>query len=341
MTDQLEFTIPEDMTNQRLDKALAALCDDFSRGQVQDMISQGLVRVNHVTITSNKFKPSANDIISITPPEIQVGLMAQDIPIDVIFEDDHILVLNKPNGLTVHPGAGQKDGTLANALLHRYGPDFAKIGHIGENGDPLRPGIVHRLDKDTTGIMMVAKTQDAYDILTQMLADRDVSRIYHAIVWGVPHLIKGQVNRPIARHKNQRQKMVISNDGRQAITDYYMIDQFGDAACLLECSLHTGRTHQIRVHCEYMAHPVVGDLLYRIQDTKAKSYLTRQDVDDQIAQMIMSFPRQALHARELHFTHPITDEDMSFTADYPEDFKNLLSLFQGFNNVNMNQNSNS
>lgn len=310
--------IPEEYAGQRLDKVLGALCENVSRGQLQKYIQNGDVSLNGRVITDVKHKVGAGDSVQVPHKKTDTSPQAEPIDLDIVYEDDDVLVINKQAGLVVHPGAGQKDGTLVNALLNRYGESFRGVG------DPMRPGIVHRLDKDTTGVMCVAKSQKAYESLVRQLASREVSRVYHVLVWGRPHLIKDRIDKPIGRHKTRREKMIVSEEGQEAITDYHVIKSYGEAVSLLECRLHTGRTHQIRVHCQSIGFPVLGDRVYGAQPTKAQSLLKTYDLNKADHNAFLNFPRQALHAREITFTHPETGESQKSFAEYPIDFKEII-----------------
>lgn len=313
-----QLIIPETLHGQRIDKALGHMIAELSRGQIQKRIENGEVRFNGKILTSAKQKVSTGDRVDISVVEQVERLHAQQVDFEILHEDESIAVINKPAGLVVHPGAGQKDGTLVNGLLHIYGESFVKIGQED------RPGIVHRLDKDTSGIMVVARTNAAYKALVKAMAAREITRIYHALVWGVPDVVKDRIDMPIGRNSKNRQKMMISDEGREAVTDYKVLRSYGQSLSLLECRLLTGRTHQIRVHCQAIGHPVVGDRLYGIQPTKARSLLKKDGFDQALAEEILAFPRQALHAVELQFSHPETTSPEKFLAEYPADFKRLL-----------------
>ena len=317
-----EIVIPESHAAQRLDKALGDLCGSLSRSNIQNLIHEGVILLNGSPVKNVKYKTQAGDVVKLPELSEEKGPQAEDLSLDILYEDDDVLVINKGVGLVVHPGAGQKDGTLVNALIHRYGDGFREIG------DPERPGIVHRLDKDTSGAMLVAKSQRAYKSLVGQLADREVGRIYHALVWGVPDLVKGKIDQPLKRHHAYRQKMVINEEGREAITEYKVIESYEEAISLLECKLHTGRTHQIRVHCQALGHPVLGDPIYGIQQTKAQSYLRRNDFPEEIQKAVLAFSRQALHASNIDFCHPVSEVQENFSVPYPADFKRIISFLE-------------
>ena len=246
---------------------------------------------------------------------------AQDIKLDIVYEDEHMLVINKPVGLVVHPGAGNHDGTLVNALLYHCGDSLSGIGGV------VRPGIVHRLDKDTSGLMVVAKNDKAHQGLSEQLSDRSLSRVYLALVLGVPMPPSGCVDKPIGRDPRNRQKMaILAKNSREAQTHYKVKTNYHDALALLECRLQTGRTHQIRVHMGHIKLPLVGDPLYGPQPTALRAALKKAGYEKDDIESIVAFGRQALHATEISFVHPVTAKRMSFNASPPDDFSNILNI---------------
>jgi len=321
-----EFDITEEMSESRLDKALAVLCPALSRTRLKSLIEQGLVGVNGVDITLPKHKVFGGDVIKIAiPPAVDDTPEAQNIPLDIVYEDNDLLVINKPCDLVVHPGAGNPDGTLVNALLHHCGDSLSGIGGV------KRPGIVHRLDKETSGLLVVAKNDFAHQGLSAQLADRSLSRIYKALVWKVPNLIKGSVDASIDRHKTNRTKMAVRYaGGRDAITHYHVEKSYGEAMSWITCKLETGRTHQIRVHMQHIKHPLVGDPVYGLARQEGGSLLNRSGYSPEIRDEILAFPRQALHAAEIGFIHPRSEEEMHFSADLPDDFAHLKKLAEQF-----------
>ncbi len=286
----------------RLDRWLVSQRPEQSRARIQKFIEAGYVRVNGVTGRA-KTPLRHNDAVELwmPPPEPLPYLVAQDIPLDVLFEDAHLIVLNKPAGLTVHPAPGNKDGTLVNALLHHC-PDLPGIG--GE----MRPGIVHRLDKDTTGCIVVAKSQEALVKLQGQIQQRIASREYLAVVHGVPEGERGTLVGAIGRHPVDRKKYAVVSDGsgRHACTHWHLVERLGDYS-LLRFRLDTGRTHQIRVHCAHMGHPIVGDATY-----------------SRCRRLPLALDGQVLHAVQLGLDHPISRERMLFEAPLPEPFERLL-----------------
>lgn len=305
-TVELEVTSADD--GIRLDRFVARE-GDVPRNQVQRWIRDG-----HVRLASGAAKVSAalatGDVVSITPPAPPpVGIEPEAGDLEIVFEDQHLVVVDKPAGLVVHPGAGHRDGTLAHRLLHRY-PETAAVG------GPGRPGIVHRLDKDTSGLMVVARTQAGYRGLSRAFAARSVEKTYQAIVYGVPAPATGQVDRPIGRHPRHRTMMAVRPDGRPAVTGYRTLASLGGLS-LLELDLHTGRTHQIRVHMKAFGHPLLGDPVYgeerwRGLPTVWKGYAR-------------SAERPLLHAWKLRFAHPVDGTHHDFEALPPPDFERLAS----------------
>ena len=290
----------------RLDRWLVAQRPEQSRARIQKFIDAGYVRVNGVTGRA-KTPLRQGDTVELwmPPPEPLPYLLAQDIPLDVLYEDGHLIVLNKAAGLTVHPAPGNKDGTLVNGLLHHC-PDLPGIG--GE----MRPGIVHRLDKDTTGCIVVAKSQEALVKLQVQIQQRVASREYLAVVHGAPAADHGTIVGAIGRHPADRKKYAVVHDdsGRHACTHWTLLERLGDYA-LLRFKLDTGRTHQIRVHCAHIGHPIVGDPVY-----------------SRCRKLPIALPGQALHAFQLGLDHPITRERLLFEAPPPPVFEKLLALLR-------------
>jgi 23S rRNA pseudouridine1911/1915/1917 synthase len=295
-----------------VDVALQQLLPEFSRSKLQEWIKDEFVLVNQSPVSS-KHKIYAGDEIKIIiqqNPENN-AFLPEAIPLDIIFEDETLLVINKPAGMVVHPAVGNWSGTLLNALLH-HTPD---ISHIP------RCGIVHRLDKETSGLLVVAKTLSAQTHLVQQLQARTVKREYRAIVWG--QLWKnGKVNQPIGRHPSIRTRMAIHLSGKPAITHYEILERFG-VHTYLRCNLETGRTHQIRVHMQFLKAPIVGDPVYGL-----KSIMPIKSMSDELRQHILGFDRQALHAIRLGLIHPLSGEAMEWSIDLPDDMKNLLEMIR-------------
>jgi 23S rRNA pseudouridine1911/1915/1917 synthase len=236
-----------------------------------------------------------------------------------------MLVINKAVGMVVHPGAGNQNGTLVSALLYHCGDSLSGISGV------KRPGIVHRLDKDTSGLMVAAKNDRAHNGLAAQLLDRSLSRLYQALVWKEPTPIKGSVNAAIGRDQKNRLKMAVRAraSGREAITHYLREETFNGVAALVACRLETGRTHQIRVHMQHLGHPLIGDQLYGLPQQEQRSLLNRGGYEEDVREAILAFPRQALHAAGIHFIHPVTGEAMEFEADLPPDLQELLDRLRG------------
>lgn len=291
----ITYTIKEE--KGRLDKVLTEAFSEFSRSQIQSWLKENRVTVNGEVSRAN-YKVKVEDHVEIDRPEPQViKAVAQDIPLDIVFEDDDVIVINKPQGMVVHPSAGHPDGTLVNALMF-HSKSLSTIN------DVIRPGIVHRIDKDTSGLLMVAKNDEAHIYLAEQLKERKALRKYVALVHGdIPHE-KGVINAPIGRSKDNRQKQAIVKDGKPAVTNFEVIERFGDYT-LIECQLETGRTHQIRVHMNYIEFPIVGDPLYGPKKT-------------------IKGNGQFLHAKTLGFKHPKTHEVMTFSSELPEIFQETL-----------------
>jgi 23S rRNA pseudouridine1911/1915/1917 synthase len=319
--DSFTLIVPAEHAGQRLDKVLASLIPDLSRSRIQALIEGGelLLGETEVTDCSRKLKGGERLVLSL-PPLVDATPRAENIPLDIVFEDDDVIVLNKPAGLVVHPAAGHASGTLVNALLYHCGDSLSGINGV------RRPGIVHRLDKDTSGLMMVAKNDLAHHALVEQLQDRSLSRVYLALVFGDFMQKSGEVETLIGRHPTHRLKMaVLGRGGREALTRYRVLTEYGGAITLTECRLATGRTHQIRVHMNHIGHPLIGDPLYGPQATSLRARLKKAGYGEEVQTALTNFSRQALHAAEISFIHPRTGETMGFSAPLPEDFQDLLS----------------
>lgn len=319
--DILRVIVPADFEGERLDKTLAELAPQFSRSRLQKLIKDGELYLNGQICTTSSMRMDEGDSIFIALPEMEDATpQPENIPLDIVYEDADLIVLNKAAGMVVHPAVGNPSGTLVNALLYHCGDTLSGINGV------RRPGIVHRLDKDTTGLMVVAKNDQAHHKLTAQLQDRSLSRVYHALVVGVPKPLKGTVETQIGRHPRNRLKMaVLPVGGRDAITHYEMKRNFHDVLALVECRLATGRTHQIRVHMEHLGYPLVGDPLYGPQPVPLKPKLRKADMTAEQVDSVLNFPRQALHAAEIAFKHPKTGEVLQFKSDYPADFNNIIN----------------
>lgn len=322
------YEVEADDTGKRLDAVLASRLDTLSRNRIQALIKSGDVTVSGRKIVEPKYRVNAGEQVTLAIPEPEdPEPKGEDIPLSIVFEDDHLIVVDKPAGLVVHPGAGNWTGTLVNALIHHCGDSLSGIGGV------KRPGIVHRIDKDTSGLLVVAKTDTAHQGLSAQFADHGktgpLERAYVALVWGAPSSLKGTIDANLARSQSNRQKIaVVKTAGRHAVTHWQVKERFGpeDApavASLIECRLETGRTHQIRVHMAHIGHPLIGD------DDYGAGFKTKINrLEEPLKSIVGDFPRQALHARLLVFAHPVTGETLRFESDYPTDFNNLLSALQ-------------
>ncbi|MFA9353245.1 RluA family pseudouridine synthase [Pediococcus pentosaceus] len=298
--EQFSFVV-SDQESGRLDKVVTNHYPDLTRSKIQNLIKQEQILVNQVP-TTNRYKVSENDVIDVTLPDpVEVSVKPEKMNLDIVFEDDDVIVVNKPQGMVVHPAPGHENGTLVNGLL-----DHAPLATV--NGE-LRPGIVHRIDKDTSGLLMVAKNDQAMLSLSAQLKAKTNQRKYLAIVHGNFKEEAGTINAPIGRSKKDRKKMAIVEDGRPAVTHFKVLERFTDYT-LIECELETGRTHQIRVHLKYIGHPVAGDPLYGPRNT-------------------LKGNGQFLHAKLLGFKHPRTGEELVFEVDPPQIFQDTLSKLRG------------
>jgi 23S rRNA pseudouridine1911/1915/1917 synthase len=312
--DILKVTVDPDQAGERLDRMLAAALPDLSRSRLKSLIAAGAVAEGGATIDdpSRRVKPGETYRVAVPEPAAAAP-EPQAIPLAIVYEDDQIVVVDKPAGLVVHPAAGNPDGTLVNALLAHCGDSLSGIGGV------MRPGIVHRLDKDTSGLMVVAKSDAAHQGLTAQFAGHRLARTYRAVVRGVPRPSHGTIDAPIGRSPRNRKKMAVVSRGKAAVTHYAVDDVLaGGAAALVTCRLETGRTHQIRVHMAHLGHAVVGDPLYGGTPRGAGP----------AARALRDFPRQALHAAELAFTHPGTGAALSFTSSLPSDMKALIASLE-------------
>lgn len=315
--DHVKFT--DAHAGMRLDKALSEVLE-LSRSRIQALIADGQVRLNGLPCTDASRKVARGHFVDYTLPEPEAAEPEpEDIPLDIIYEDGDLLVINKQVGLVVHPGAGNWSGTLVNALLYHCGDSLSGIGGV------MRPGIVHRLDKDTSGLMVVAKNDVAHTGLSAQLEARDLKRIYHALALGVSDFPKFVVNQPIGRDSKNRLKMAVrGQNGKRAVTHVKLLKNYLGALGLYECALDTGRTHQIRVHMRHEGYPLVGDALYGAQVTKTRAMMKKADYEADIIEKVIEFPRQALHAKQLSFAHPVKGKEMTFEAGMPEDLSKLL-----------------
>ncbi len=312
----LRAVVPAEAGGWRLDKALAAALPEFSRERLKGLISGGQVhRADGAPADDPSAKVASGSAFDVSvPPPAPLENEAQDIPLDILYEDADLFIINKPAGLVVHPGAGNPDGTLVNALLHHCSGQLSGIGGVA------RPGIVHRIDKETSGLLVVAKSDTAHEGLARQFKDHSIARRYLAIASGHPRPMSGTIETWIGRSERDRKKMAVQQEGRgkHAITHYRTLETLKGAA-LMECRLETGRTHQVRVHMAHIGHALIGDPAYG----RAYSQAGRMKAGDGGAKN--NFRRQALHAAALGFIHPITEEKLVFESALPADMQELLS----------------
>lgn len=305
----IEAMIGEAQHGLRLDKALAELLPELSRERLKSLIVEGEVTTDGRTLNPS-VKVAAGQLYAVNiPAPAEAEAIAQDIPVNIVHEDADLIVVDKPAGLVVHPAAGNLDGTLVNALLHHCRGELSGIGGVA------RPGIVHRIDKDTSGLLVVAKSDRAHEGLAQQFKAHSIDRLYAAIVYGLPQPSAGTVDTWIGRSDADRKKMAVHREGRgkHAVTHYRTIERLAGAA-LVECKLETGRTHQVRVHMAHLGHPLIGDPVYSRDRKGFKTILET-----------LRFKRQALHAKRLGFIHPLTGQKLSFDSALPTDMQELLS----------------
>ena len=325
--DEVEVVVDADMAGGRLDAALARAHSLLSRNRIKELILAGAVSIDGSPVSEPKYRLRAGETITlVAPPPEEADPQPEDIPLDILYEDDQLIVVNKPAGMVVHPAPGSPNGTLVNALLFHCGDSLAGIGGV------KRPGIVHRLDRDTSGVMVAAKTEQAHRHLAEQFADHGrtgpLHRAYLAFVWGSTETGKGTIEAPLGRDQNNRLKQAVRRDGREAITHYFVERRFGDEGwdiTRVQCHLETGRTHQIRVHMAHIGHPLVADAVY------ASGYATKiRRLPKAVAEPILALGRQALHAAELGFEHPTTGEEMFFEAPLPDDLQALEDALDGY-----------
>ena len=288
----------------------------FSRTKIKDLILSGNITVDGVINKNPSYKINPRNIIIISLPEVvEYDVKAENIPINIIFEDEHLLVINKEPNFVVLPSPGHNSGTLVNAILYHCKDKLSGIGGV------KRPGIVHRLDKDTSGLMLIAKTEIAHIKLSDMFKNHTIGRNYQLLVWNVPNS-NGSINQPIGRSKFNRKKMAINLNGKRAVTHWTVLNVFSNIVSLINCKLETGRTHQIRVHMNSIGHSLIGDKIYGGLPKTNKKQTT---IERNIISQCKNFARQALHSKTLSFQHPVSKEKMHFDIDLPDDMKNLIN----------------
>lgn len=314
------FTVLQKNNGGRLDKCITEHIPELSRGKVKNLCLDEQVMVNDTLITDPAVKVKISQQITVTIPiETADTPTAEQIPLDILFEDDDLIIVNKPFNMTVHPAAGTPNGTLVNALLHHTN------GQLSTLGTADRPGIVHRLDKDTSGIMVVAKNNPTHEHLAQQFFDHSNKRVYYAIIRGCPKQKSGTIKAFIGRNRHDRKKMaIVGSGGKMAITHWKVLETVQNKnvtiLALIECTLETGRTHQIRVHTAHIGHPIIGDTVYGGHDKGLYKYFPKETLE-----RIKDFPRQALHATTLGIIHPKTNEYLEFNTSPPSDFCDLAN----------------
>ena len=299
----IEYRVPDAQGGSRVDKLFAAAFEDVSRSRLQRAFDAGCVTCEGVVI-DRRFKAVGGGLLRavLEEPDVDKGPHAVAIPLQIVYEDASLVVVNKPVGMVTHPGSGTDETTLVHALLHHTNNGLSTVGA------PERPGIVHRLDKETTGLIVVAKTDLAHHRLAQSFSERDTGKRYLALVSGVPDRLSGTIHEPIGRHPVHRTRMAVQPGGKEAHTEWSVQESFGSVAAVVECRIHTGRTHQIRVHMSYLKHPLLGDTTYGFKASRLQG---------------IEVPRVMLHATELEFPHPETGERVTFEVPPPEDFEGV------------------
>ena len=316
--DIFNIIVPLNSHGYRIDKFLQSQINELSRTRLQALIRDGQVKINNIIINSTSKKIKEDDQIKVNfPPPKETLIKPNKIPLDILYDDDDIIVINKSPGVVVHPGAGNYDKTIVNGLMFKYKNNLSSIG------GKLRPGIVHRIDKDTSGVIVVAKNDNAHINLSKQFSDHSIKRVYEALIWGSLKPQNGKISEKISRSVKNRQLMTVRKEkGKIAITNYKTLKIFQNSnlpkISLIECQLETGRTHQIRVHMNFKGNPIVGDKSYGKSKKKFKK------IDPKIENQINNFNRQALHAKSLGFLHPKTRKELFFEARRPEDFDALI-----------------
>lgn len=317
--DKIELSVAEDADGQRLDRWLTANIDDLSRSRLQALIADGCISSSDGSIVSDASKKvrTGQSFTVVIPPPAPAEPKPENIPLDIVYEDDDLIVIDKPVGLVVHPSAGHATGTLVNALLHHCADSLSGIGGV------TRPGIVHRLDKDTSGIMVCAKSDRAHQGLAEQFQVHSIERSYRAVVWGMPTPRSGRIEAHIGRDpKNRKRMAVVESGGKLAITDYDVVKPVGSLAALVDCHLFTGRTHQIRVHMKSIGHPLIGDPVYA-------AHMTARKIKDPVIRgELGTYNYQALQAYKLGFKHPITSKQVRFEAKISNNIKSLIDKIE-------------
>ena len=316
--DIFNITVPLNSHGYRIDKFLQSQINELSRTRLQALIRDGQVKINNIIINSTSKKIKEEDQIKVNfPPSKETLIKPNKIPLDILYDDSDIIVVNKAPGVVVHPGAGNYNNTIVNGLLYKYKNNLSSVG------GKLRPGIVHRIDKDTSGVIVIAKNDNAHINLSKQFSDHSIKRVYEALIWGSLKPQNGKINEKISRSVRNRQLMAVRKEkGKIAITNYKTLKVFQNLnipkISLIECQLETGRTHQIRVHMNFKGNPILGDKSYGRKKRKYKK------IDLSLEKKINNFNRQALHAKSLGFIHPKTKKEVFFEAIRPDDFEALI-----------------
>ena len=324
--DIFNMNVPLNSHGNRIDKFLQSQINELSRTRLQALIRDGQVKINNIIINSTSKKIKEEDQIKVNfPPPKETIIKPNKIPLDILYDDDDIIVINKSSGVVVHPGAGNYNNTIVNGLLFKYKNNLSSIG------GKLRPGIVHRIDKDTSGAIVVAKNDNAHINLSKQFSNHSIKRIYEALIWGSLKPQNGKINEKISRSVKNRQLMAVrKKKGKIAITNYKTIKIFQNLnlpkISLVECQLETGRTHQIRVHFSYKGNSLIGDKTY------GRKKLQFKKINKKFQKILADFNRQALHAKSLGFFHPTKNAFVSFDSKLPQDFKKMLDFLEKFGN---------
>ena len=324
MEKKFTFVVEKQFDGVRLDKWLSSVCVDFSRSKIQQLIEKGCLKKENNIVSERRLEVHVNEEyqLIVLDEKVDTFMKPENIPLDILYEDDDIIVINKPVGMVVHQGAGVNTGTLVNALLYHCGGKLS-----AEGSDIGRQGIVHRLDKDTSGAMMACKTDKAYMIMQKKFAEHLVKREYYALLWGIPNPISGRIEKNIARNPHSRQEMtVVVDGGKPAITNYETLRVFSGAKfkplALVKCVLETGRTHQIRVHMASIGTPILGDSVYG----NPSRHITQIE-NESVRNLIMGIDRQMLHSKNIEFDHPITGKHLKFETKLPDDMQRIIDFF--------------
>lgn len=325
MKNHIEIRIPAGQKKERVDVYLTSHIENATRSKVQEAIKNGEVFVNGKTVKVS-YMLLPNDIVAVElrrpdPPKVE----AENIPLEIVYEDDYLLVVNKPAGMVTHPAYKNYSGTLVNALLHHSEKLSAFHAEEDDEFEISRPGIVHRLDKDTSGLLVVAKDETTHQQLAKQFAEKTSEREYQAIVWGTFKEKSGIIDAPLGRSKSDRKKVAVLTEGKHAVTEYEILEEFAYLS-FLRLKLHTGRTHQIRVHLAHIHHPVFGDDTYGGRERAAGSIEGKKKAE--VKNLLEKIQRQALHAKKLGFIHPSTKKMMRFDSNLPDDMKEVLNFLQ-------------